>query len=407
MSKKFEEEVRGAVEHFEKLLWEQLERVERIRREREWIDYSRVRPIIIGVAGGDGIGPHITAQAERVLRYLLREELENGEVEIRRIEGLTLENRIKAMKAVPDDVMEEIKRCHVLLKGPTTTPSAGDPWPNIESANVAIRRELDLFANIRPVRNPYMGIDWVFFRENTEGAYLLGGRGVDVDGLSIDFRVTTDPGAERIIRAAFEYARRHGIDRVTVVTKSNIIKKGDGRFYRAAERVAKDYPGIRWDQWFVDIMAAKLLDPVRRREFRVIVLPNLYGDIISDEAAQVVGGVGTIGSANVGMRYAMFEAIHGSALRMVREGRTKYADPRSILRATAMLLDHIGYREKAERLEKALDICGIFERKVVVTGRPDGATTEEFVDYLLKTMEELDLYERWEKHYKHALEQAG
>jgi isocitrate dehydrogenase (NAD+) len=402
MEESLEREIENAKNHFESILREQLERIKRMSEEGDWIDFSKVRPIIIGIAGGDGIGPHITKYAEVVLRDLLKQELEEGAVVIKRIEGLTLENRIKAMKAVPDDVMEEIKKCHVLLKGPTTTPSAGDPWPNIESANVAIRRELDLFANMRPFRNPFEDIDWVFFRENTEGAYLLGSRGVDVDGFSIDFRVITDLGAERIIRMAFQYARDHGYNKVTVVTKSNIIKKGDGRFYRATERVAKDFPEISWDQWFVDIMAAKLLDPKRRKDFQVIVLPNLYGDIISDEAAQLVGGVGTIGSANIGKRYAMFEAIHGSALRMVREGRTKYADPRSILMATALLLDHIGYKDKASKLSKALDICGMFERKVVITGRPDGATTEEFVNYLLKTIHDPLLDEKWKKYMQAA-----
>jgi isocitrate dehydrogenase (NAD+) len=406
MEDSLEKEIENAKRHFESLLREQVERIKMMREEGDWVDFSKIRPIIIGIAGGDGIGPHITKYAEIVLRDLLKKELEDGTVIIKRIEGLTLENRIKVMKAVPDDVMEEIKKCHVLLKGPTTTPSAGDPWPNIESANVAIRRELDLFANVRPVRNPFEDIDWVFFRENTEGAYLLGSRGVDIDGFSIDFRVITDAGAERILRTAFQYAREHGYKRVTVVTKSNIIKKGDGRFYRVAERVSKDYPEISWDQWFVDIMAAKLLDPKRRKNFQVIVLPNLYGDIISDEAAQLVGGVGTIGSANIGKKYAMFEAIHGSALRMVREGRTKYADPRSILMATAMLLDHIGFKDKASMLSKALDICGIFERKVVVTGHPDGATTEEFVNYLLETLHDPSLDERWEK-YMRAVKEAN
>ncbi len=394
-------DIEKAKEYFGKIIEEQLFRIERIRRDEEWIDYSKIKPIIIGIAGGDGIGPYITKYAEKVLRILMKDEIEEGLIELKRIEGLTLENRIKAMKAVPDEVLEEIKKCHVLLKGPTTTPSEGDPWPNIESANVALRRELDLFANVRPVKNPFEGIDWIFFRENTEGEYLLGSKGLDIGkDLSIDFKVITEPGAERIIRLAFQYAKEHGLNRVTVVTKSNVVKKTDGRFIRVAERIAKEYPEVRWDHWFIDIIAAKLLDPERRRDFKVFVLPNLYGDIITDEAAQLQGGVGTAGSANIGRKYAMFEAIHGSALRMVREGRVKYTDPRSILRATAMLLRHIGFKEKGDRLDKALDICGIFERKIMVTGHHNGATTEEFVKYLVWTLHDPDLDKKWEEYHR-------
>ena len=385
IEEKYKVEIERAKEHFDKLLIEQLERVERLKNEPDWIDYEKVKPIIIGVIGGDGIGPYITKEAKRILEFLLDEEIKNGKIEIRDIEGLTIENRAKAMKAIPDDVLEEIKKCHVLLKGPTTTPKKGDPWPNIESANVAMRRELDLFANVRPVRIPQEGIHWVFFRENTEGAYILGSKGINVtDDLAIDFKVITTQGAERIIRLAFEYAKKNNMKKVTVVTKANVVKTTDGKFLSIAEKIAKEYPDIEWDDWFIDIMTAKLLDPARRKDFKVIVLPNLYGDILTDEAAQLQGGVGTGGSANIGKRYAMFEAIHGSALRMVEEGRAKYADPTSIIKAAAMLLEHIGFAEKAKRLEMALDICTQYEKKIVVTGRSDGATTAEMEDYIIK-----------------------
>ena len=262
-----------------------------------------------------------------------------------------------------------------------------------------MRRELDLFANVRPVKIPQEGIDWVFFRENTEGAYILGSKGINVtEDLAMDFKVITTQGAERIIRLAFEYAKKNNINRVTVVTKANVVKTTDGKFLEIAEKVAKDYPEVKWDDWFIDIMTAKLLDPARRKDFRVIVLPNLYGDIITDEAAQLQGGVGTAGAANIGKRYAMFEAIHGTAPRMVQEGRAIYADPSSILRATVMLLQHIGYQEEAKKLDMALDICGIFERKVVITGRSDGATGEEFAKYVMKTIEDPQLEEKWRKY---------
>jgi len=397
----YEKEIEEAKEHFGKLVEEQLKRVEKLKKDDEWIDYTKLKPIIIGIVGGDGIGPYITKEAKRILEFLLKEEIRDGKVKIRDIEGLTIENRAKVMKAIPDDVLEEIKKCHVLLKGPTTTPKKGDPWPNIESANVALRRELDLFANVRPVKVPSEGIDWVFFRENTEGAYMLGGKGVDVtDDLAIDFKVITSQGAERIIRLAFDYARKTGMNKVTVVTKANVVKRTDGKFLSMAEKVAKDYPDVEWDDWFVDIMTAKLIDPARRNQFKVVVLPNLYGDIITDEAAQIQGGVGTAGSANIGKRYAMFEAIHGSAPRMVKEGRAKYADPTSIIKAASMLLNHIGFVERAKKLDMALDICSQYEKKLICTGRENGATGAEFADYIMETIMDENLESRWQGYHQ-------
>lgn len=395
------EAVERAKEHFGKLVEEQLQRVERMKQGEDWIDYSKLKPIIIGVVGGDGIGPYICRHAHKILEFLLSEEVKNGKIEFRVIEGLTIENRAKAGKAIPDDILEEIKKCHVILKGPTTTPKKGDPWPNIESANVFMRRALDLFANVRPVRVPDQGIDWVFFRENTEGAYMLGSKGINVtEDLAFDFKVITTPGAERIIRLAFDYAKKNKINKVTVVTKANVVKTTDGKFLNVAEKIAKEYPEVEWDDWFIDIMTAKLIDPARRSQFRVIVLPNLYGDICTDEAAQIQGGVGTAGSANIGKRYAMFEAIHGSAPRMVEEGRAQYADPSSIIKAAAMLLNHIGYPEKSKKLEMALDVCSQYEKKIKITGRSDGATGEEFAKYIMETLQDPNLEEKWEGYQK-------
>ena len=397
----YSEEIKKAIEHFEKILMEEVERVERMKKGEDWIDYKKVKPIIIGIAGGDGIGPYICKEAERVLKFLLKEEEKEKKVVFKNIEGLTIENRAKVLKAIPDDVLEEIKKCHVILKGPTTTPKAGDPWPNIESANVAMRRELDLFANVRPVRVPQEGIDWIFFRENTEDLYVLGSKGINVtQDIAIDFKVITTQGSERIIRLAFEYARKNNKKRVTAVTKANVIKATDGKFLKIFYEIAKEYPEINADDWFIDIMSAKLIDKKRRGEFQVFVMPNLYGDILTDEAAEFQGGVGTAGSANIGKRYAMFEAIHGSAPRMVEEGRAIYADPSSILRASAMLLRHIGYEEKGERLDMALDICSQFERKLIITGRKDGAKGEEFANYVMEVLEGKDLKEIWENYQK-------
>jgi len=388
--------VEEAKNHFENLVKEQLERVERMKSAGDWTDYSSLKPIIIGLVGGDGIGPFITKHAQAIIEFLLKEEVEAGNVELRVIEGLTIENRAKVMKAIPDDVLVELKKCHVILKGPTTTPRKGDKWPNIESANVTMRRELDLFANVRPVKVPEKNIDWMFFRENTEGAYVLGSKGINIsEDLSIDFKVITKQGAERIIRLAFDYAKKNNINRVTVVTKANVVKATDGRFLAMAGEIAKEYPEVEWDDWYIDIMTAKLVDPARQSQFRVFVAPNLYGDIITDEAAQIQGGVGTAGSANIGKQYSMFEAIHGSAPRMVNEGRAQYADPSSIIKATALLLNHIGYIKKAEKLEMALDVCAQYEKKVVLTGRATGATGEEYAKYIMDTIQDPNLEQKW------------
>ncbi len=391
--------VERAKEHFAALVEEQLERVEQMKADNGWVDYSTIRPLIIGVCGGDGIGPYISHESQRILEFILEPEVKRGDIVFRVIDGLTIENRAAQLKAIPDDVLEELKRCHVILKAPTTTPRAGDPWPNIESANVAMRRSLDLFANVRPVRIPAQGIDWTFFRENTEGAYVMGSRGVHVtDDLAFDFTAVTTQGSERIIAMAFEYARRHGKERVTVVTKANVIKATDGKFLETAKRIAAGYPEIEWDDWYIDIIPAKLVDPKRRSHFRVVVLPNLYGDILTDEAAELQGGVGTAGSANIGRHYAMFEAIHGSAPRMVEEGRVEYADPSGLIRAGAMLLNHIGFEDRGRKLEMALEICDTFEKKVVVTGRSTGVKGHEFADYLLDTLRDSRLEERWREY---------
>jgi len=395
------ERIEYSKKKFGELLIEQLKRIEKIKREQDWIDYSKVKPIIIGILGGDGIGPEICKHATTILKFLLKDEINNGNIEIREIEGLTIEKRAAEMKPIPEEVLREIKKCHVILKGPTTTPRKGDPWPNIESANVAIRKELDLFANIRPVKVPQLGIDWMFFRENTEDLYALGSNGIDVtEDLAVDFKIITTPGSERIIRMAFEYAKRNNINRVTVITKANVIKTTDGKFLSVAERISKEYPNIKWDDWYIDIMTAKLIDPQRQKDFRVIVAPNLYGDIITDEAAQIQGGVGTAGSANIGKRYAMFEALHGSALRMVEEGRVKYADPSSMIKAASMLLNHIGFIDSSRKLDMALDICSTFEKNIIITGRSNGATSEEFANYILQTLQNPNLEQKWKNYIK-------
>ena len=375
------------LEKFTAVVESQLKRVEEMKAQGDFIDYTKLQPLIIGICGGDGIGPMITNMAQQVLEVLLADKIKAGKVEFRVIDGLTIERRAELGCAIPPDVMEQLKACHVILKGPTTTPRKGDPWANVESANVAMREALDLFANVRPVKVPELGIDWTFYRENTEGGYAVGSQGVKItDDLFIDFTVATAQGCERIARLAFDYAQKSGKKRVSCVTKANIIKTTDGQFLETCNRIASEYPDVEFDDWYIDIMTAKLLDDKRRRDFKVFVLPNLYGDIITDEAAEIQGGVGTAGSANIGKRYAMFEAIHGSAPRMVKEGRAKYANPSSVMRASVMLLEHIGEMELARKLEQALDICMVKNPKYIITGCDTGATAQQFTDYVLETI---------------------
>ena len=187
---------------------------------------------------------------------------------------------------------------------------------------------------------------------------------------------------------------------MSVVTKANVVKATDGKFLAMAEEIAKEYPQVKWDDWYIDIATAKLIDPARQKDFKVFVAPNLYGDIITDEAAQLQGGVGTAGSANIGKQYSMFEAIHGSAPRMVQEGRAKYADPSSIIKAAALLMNHIGFTEKAKKLEMALDICATLEKKLVITGRDTGVTGEEYAKYIMDTIQDPNLERRYKEYSK-------
>lgn len=372
-----------AAGQIENLLLQQIERAERLAKSQPPKDFKSLGKITVGLCGGDGIGPIIMKEARRVLEILLKDQLSAGKIVFKEIEGLTIENRLAQGKAVPEDVLSAIKECDVILKGPTTTPKGG----TLESANVTLRRELDLYANVRPVTVPEEGIDWMFYRENTEGEYALGSKGIEIPGLlAMDFKVTTDCGTRRIARAAFEYARANGKTEVAIVTKANIMKKTDGKFSKICNEVAAEYPEIHAEDWYIDIMTANLVNKAIRNRFQVFVLPNLYGDIITDEAAEIQGGVGTAGSANIGDQYAMFEAIHGSAPRMIEEGLADYANPSSIFKAAEMLLRHIGMTDEAGRLADALHTCCDTEKKVVVTGTKDGDTCREFADYVISKL---------------------
>ncbi|MBE6641024.1 MAG: isocitrate/isopropylmalate dehydrogenase family protein [Ruminococcaceae bacterium] len=389
MNNNYEAEIKACLEKYETILREQIARAERMEQDAGAVDYSKKDKIIIGLIGGDGIGPIIMESAKKVLELLLKDKIAEGKAELRVIEGLTLENRLAKGQSVPDDVLAAIKACDVILKGPTTTPKGGTDAPDMESANVTLRRELDLYANVRPVSVPEKGIDWTFFRENTEGEYVLGSRGVEIkDKLACDFKVTTDAGTKRIARAAFEFAKNNGKDNVAIVTKANIMKKTDGKFSRIANQIAAEYPEISSEEWYIDIMAANLVNENIRTKFKVFLLPNLYGDIITDEAAQIQGGVGTGGSSNVGDRYAMFEAIHGSAPRMIAEGIGHYANPQSVIKAAEMLLRHVCLIREADILAAALEKTTASDAKIKID-ECKGATCAEYTDYLLEELANL------------------
>ena len=335
----------------------------------------------ITVFKGDGIGPEITDCVLDILKAAGAEldyEVYNvGEAEWKRNGAL-----------IPEEAYASFDRNKVLLKSPITTPIGH----GFRSLNVTLRKKYDLYANIRPaksstaVETPFHDVDMVIFRENTEGEYVLGSRGVELPGMAVDFKVTTDLGTRRIARAAFDYAKNNGKTHVAVVTKANIMKKTDGMFTRICHEVAADYPEITAEDWYIDIMTANLVNPEIRSRFQVFVLPNLYGDIITDEAAQIQGGVGTAGSANTGSQYAMFEAVHGTAPRLIADGEGDYANPASILKAAELLLRHIAMAGKADKLAAAMHLCTETERRVVMTGHRDGASCAEFGDYLLEKL---------------------
>ena len=378
-----------AQEKFGELIQSEFERIERMKQDTEVKDFSKLDKIVVGILPGDGIGPIIMEQAVRVIKALIPDEIASGKVELRHIEGMTIENRAAKLQSLPDDVFEEIKKCDVIIKGPMVTPRAGEPWPNLVSANSLLRRGLELFAAVRPIRIPDKGIDWTFFRENIEGEYIWGNKGIQVDeDLAVDFKVQTKQGSERIARAAFEFARKNGKKNVTIVTKANIVKLADGNFIKAVRKVGEEYPEIEIQERLVDAMCAKMLDPEFNKGIEVVVLPNLYGDIVTDIAAEHQGGLGTASSSNIGTKYAMFEAIHGTAPYLMSHGRGEYADPSSLIRAAGMMLAHIGYADKKVLLEKALDVCTT-EKKVVLTTFTEDASAKEYTDYIIETIEKL------------------
>src|SRR5213594_1133431 len=298
----------------------------------------------ITVAYGDGIGPEIMAATLEILR-------EAGA----RIETEVIEIGEKVYKrgvatGIEPSAWESLRRTRVFLKAPITTPQGG----GYKSLNVTIRKTLGMYANVRPcvsyapfVRTKHPGMELVIVRENEEDLYA----GIEyrqTDQVMQGLKIISRPGSEKIVRYAFEFARRHNRKKVTCFTKDNIMKLTDGLFHKVFNEIATEYPDIENEHWIVDIGAAKMADTPNA--FDVIVMPNLYGDILSDVAAQIAGSVGLAGSANIGENIAMFEAIHGSAPR--RAGQN-LANPSGLLLGSIMMLVHIGLTSAAERVHNA------------------------------------------------------
>lgn len=384
------ESVAIAKEKFGALIEEDYKRIDRMNQAQEPLDFDKLDKIIVGILPGDGIGPVIMPLALRVMETLVGEDIASGKIELRHIEGMTIENRVAKLNSLPDECLAEIKQCHVLLKGPMVTPRAGDGLPNLVSANSLLRRGLDLYAAVRPIDIPEKDIHWTFFRENIEGEYIWGNKGIQVDeDLAVDFKVQTRKGSQRIARAAFEFARKNGKHNVTIVTKANIVKLADGNFIKAVREVGKDYPEIEIQERLVDAMCAKMLDPDFNKGIEVVVLPNLYGDIVTDVAAEHQGGLGTASSSNIGDRYALFEAIHGTAPYLCSLGKAGYANPCSLIRAMGQMLIHMGYGEANAKLEKALEKCTTGQGAMEVGIKEGMHSAAEFVDYLIDTINAL------------------
>ena len=320
---------------------------------------------------GDGIGPEITEATLSVLAALGAEfdwDEQYG--------GMSAVE--KAGTPLPKATLDSIRRTGLALKGPLTTPVGG----GYRSVNVALRQEFDLYANVRPVKSivpggRYVDVDLVIVRENTEGLYVGLDRtfkvGNDPKALAQATSVMTRDGCRRIVRYAFEYARRHGRKKVTIVHKANILKATSGLFLETAKHIAAEYQGqIASDDKIVDNAAMQLV--INPAQFDVIVTTNLFGDILSDEASGLVGGLGLAPGANVGEQAAIFEAVHGSAPDIAGQG---IANPAAQMLAAAMMLDHIGRLQEASRLRRALETV-IVKDNVRTKDLGGSASTTEF-----------------------------
>lgn len=317
---------------------------------------------------GDGIGPEVT-DATRTVIAATGVEIDWD------VQGAGADQLDEHGTPLPEKTLEAIRNSRVALKGPVTTPVG----KGFRSVNVQMRQELELYANYRPARSipgiqsRYENIDLIVIRENTEGLYS-GLEHVVVPGVIESLRVITEVASERIVRFAFETARRYDRKKVTVVHKANILKLSDGLFLDVARRVAQNYPEIEMEEYIVDATAMRLV--LRPESFDVLVMENLFGDIVSDLTSGLVGGLGVAPSANFGDGCAIFEAVHGSAPDIAGQG---IANPTALILCSALMLRHLGEADAAERVEKA--VYGVIAEGKSTTGDIGGsATTREFTD---------------------------
>ena len=332
----------------------------------------------ITVIPGDGIGPEVTDATLKVLKASgadLEYDMQLG--------GVTALEKVR--HPLPQETIDSAERTRVLLKGPLTTPSGS----GFRSINVELRKLFDLYANVRPVRTilpggRYEDIDLVLIRENTEGLYVgvehyIGMHG-DPKAAAESVMIITRFGAERISRYAFEYARKHGRRKVTLAHKANILKYTQGLFLEVAHEVAKDYPEIEWEDRIIDATAMQLvLDPCR---FDVLVMENMFGDILSDLMAGLVGGLGFAPAGNIGEDAAMFEAVHGSAPDIAGKG---IANPTSLLTSACLMLDHLDQNDCATRIREAVDTV-VRTGQIRTMDAGGSATTSEFTEAIVEAL---------------------
>jgi isocitrate dehydrogenase (NAD+) len=333
----------------------------------------------ITVIPGDGIGPEVTAATLRVLEAA-GAELEYDE----QLAGVAALEKLS--DPLPEATLESVRRNRVVLKGPLTTPSG----TGFRSINVALRKEFDLYANVRPTLTVVPGgryddIDLVLIRENTEGLYVgvehFIGLGGDPRAAAESVMIITRFGAERICRYAFEYARRNGRKKVTIAHKANILKYTQGLFLEVGREVADEYPDIEWEDRIIDATAMWLvLDPYR---FDVLVMENMFGDILSDLMAGLVGGLGFAPAGNIGKDAAMFEAVHGSAPDLAGKG---IANPTALILSACMMLDHLGRKDSGDRIRKAIETA-VRSGEVRTKDMGGNAGTEAFTDALVRRLE--------------------
>lgn len=327
---------------------------------------------------GDGIGPEVTQATLRVLAAAGAEL--DFEPHLAGVEALE-----KFGNPLPNEVLDSVRRNRVALKGPVTTP-VGEGF---QSVNVQLRKALDLFANLRPVRtlqgvpHRFENVDLIIVRENTEDLYS-GLEHEVVPGVVESIKVITEKASTRISRFAYEFARKHGRKRVTAVHKANIMKLSDGLFLDCVRKVATEYPEVKSDDRIIDNLCMQLV--MYPEKYDVLLLENLYGDIVSDLAAGLVGGLGVVAGANLGEREAVFEAVHGSAPDIAGQN---IANPLALMRTALLMLDHLNYAEQAERIRKALREV-VIRRQIMTRDLGGTATTSSFTDEVVRVIEQGD-----------------